>query len=748
MKLISCHVTGFGKLVNCDFDFSQITCFKHDNGWGKTTLANFIEHMFFGMEAGRNKEVEDNARLKYAPWSGAPYGGTLTFSHAGKLYRIERFFGKTPAADSVKIYDQNHMLCYEFGDKGERLGEVLFGLDRESYRKCVYIPQDERENGVMTGNIRQRLIALLGAGENGASQTAVTKLDEAERALRAKRRPAKGKLDEIDDILAYLAEQRAELYRLEENVREAEREAASLAETKEQLKAQIQRMDEVLEEQVRRNERAAAQAAYAEVKASEEQARSQWQTISAFFGNTNPHEVNVDGLTTAVQEYYTLQEEVTQLRPKIAEAETAWKEKQGIKAQLDSAEKTLHTYRLLADEQRKNNGAGTRSKKEKASSAPASTSTKWEKWQLWIATVVALGGIALSELWELPGLIVFAVGGIWLLVNLFIGLKPLFALRKNAGDASDDMDPETAMQITEASDEVAQLQEQLKKCPPNLRRTIQEWTDALEKKQARMQALKTAIEKFLQNFACEEIYDYRTALSQLKERIALHEQLRAVLAEYAEKSNRYVPAVESAEVYTPADLDRLKAERSALQIRQSELEKEWARAVANAEDWERRADAVKDALAEESALQEEKTRLENRLIAVRAAREFLLRARENMAKRYLDPVQKRVDEMQTALGFDRAYKIRFSGAGETLLEEQGVLRSAQFYSEGMNDLLSLCLRLAVSDVLIRGEAPPLILDDPFVNLDDESTERAKRLIRALGKTRQIVYFTCKSERTL
>ena len=104
--------------------------------------------------------------------------------------------------------------------------------------------------------------------------------------------------------------------------------------------------------------------------------------------------------------------------------------------------------------------------------------------------------------------------------------------------------------------------------------------------------------------------------------------------------------------------------------------------------------------------------------------------------------------MQTALGFDHAYKIRFSGVGEPLLEEHGVLRSTQFYSEGMSDLLSLCLRLAVSDVLIRGEAPPLILDDPFVNLDDESTERAKRLIRAFSKNRQIIYFTCKSERAL
>ena len=129
MRILSCHITGFGKLVNLDLNFEQISSFKQDNGWGKTTLATFLECMFFGMEAGRGKEVGDNPRVKYEPWSGAAYGGTLVFSYGQKKYRVERFFGKTPAYATVKIYDDNQMLSYEFGDKGERLGDTLFGLD-------------------------------------------------------------------------------------------------------------------------------------------------------------------------------------------------------------------------------------------------------------------------------------------------------------------------------------------------------------------------------------------------------------------------------------------------------------------------------------------------------------------------------------------------------------------------------------------------------------------------------------------
>lgn len=364
-----------------------------------------------------------------------------------------------------------------------------------------------------------------------------------------------------------------------------------------------------------------------------------------------------------------------------------------------------------------------------------------------IATALSLGGIALADIVPLLGIAMLVAGGLWLVVTFFFALAPV--LRATAKkDEEDEMDDETAMQLTEASEEVARLKDELAKFPANLRKTIDELNEQIERKQGRMRALKTAIDNFLQNFGFETIYDYRAALNELKENIERAIKCTAVLADCEEKAGRFAPTDDETEAYLPTDTDALKAKRDALQIERDEVANELARAKTNAEDWERRIDAIKDALAEEGALQEEKTRLENRLIAVRTARELLLCARENMAKRYLDPVQKRVNEYQKALGFENAYNIRFSGVGEPILEEQGVLRSTQFYSEGMNDLLTLCVRLALSETLIQGEAPPLILDDPFVNLDDNATEKAKRLIKALGKTRQIIYFTCKSERAL
>ena len=42
--------------------------------------------------------------------------------------------------------------------------------------------------------------------------------------------------------------------------------------------------------------------------------------------------------------------------------------------------------------------------------------------------------------------------------------------------------------------------------------------------------------------------------------------------------------------------------------------------------------------------------------------------------------------------------------------------------------------------------PPIILDDPFVNLDERRLEAAKRLLVALAKKYQILYLVCHAER--
>ena len=91
-------------------------------------------------------------------------------------------------------------------------------------------------------------------------------------------------------------------------------------------------------------------------------------------------------------------------------------------------------------------------------------------------------------------------------------------------------------------------------------------------------------------------------------------------------------------------------------------------------------------------------------------------------------------------------EIRFTAEGAPLREEGGKLREIGFYSAGMRELLGFSIRIALVDAIFNKEKPVLVLDDPFVNLDDEKTDKAKKLVKELTKRYQVLYLTCKKER--
>ena len=78
--------------------------------------------------------------------------------------------------------------------------------------------------------------------------------------------------------------------------------------------------------------------------------------------------------------------------------------------------------------------------------------------------------------------------------------------------------------------------------------------------------------------------------------------------------------------------------------------------------------------------------------------------------------------------------------------EQGQPRVPDTLSEGYKDLVGLCRRVAMADAMYAAEKPFIVLDDPFVNLDDKKLSGASRFIRDIASGYQIIYFTCQSAR--
>ena len=64
----------------------------------------------------------------------------------------------------------------------------------------------------------------------------------------------------------------------------------------------------------------------------------------------------------------------------------------------------------------------------------------------------------------------------------------------------------------------------------------------------------------------------------------------------------------------------------------------------------------------------------------------------------------------------------------------------------MAEFAGICTRLALVEAMYEGEKPFLILDDPFVNLDEEKVTKGRELLNKLSETYQILYFTCHESR--
>ena len=76
------------------------------------------------------------------------------------------------------------------------------------------------------------------------------------------------------------------------------------------------------------------------------------------------------------------------------------------------------------------------------------------------------------------------------------------------------------------------------------------------------------------------------------------------------------------------------------------------------------------------------------------------------------------------------------------VDVNGVKKEAKYFSAGYKDLIYICMRFSLVKALFKEELPFVILDDPFVNLDEEKTNKALEFIDNLAKEYQIIYLVC------
>ena len=806
MRLIKCYIENFGLLHTTEFNFNKgLNCCISENGTGKTTLTAFIEAMLYGIGDTRRQALDENPRKKYNPWQGGKFGGSLTIESGKKRYTIERSFGLRPADDTFRLIETDTgKISYDFG---EDIGEKLFGIDRDGFLRTVFLSEKNLQGKNDNKSISAKLSDLVGVdGDVGGFDDAIRLLEDRRKFYFKKGNTGeianvKEKINDCQRRIDMIATLEGEAEKKEARLKElrAEKERLTMLESEQKMK---------LHGFQKQKERSSHEQTYGTMLASLNDEKKRFYEVTEFFAKGLPSSVQIDGARDAYVEAERLRmeasaesgnEEYVALGEffkagtdfvEIAEAERAAgladeksREIAAIKNGFDKRSIEMRT--LFPDT------PPTREEIEKVEKSAKGGFGALKILLILLGLGLTVGGIVIGEIY---GYIASAVGvlvAIFSLVSAIKGGKSkellAFVRKYTDSDSSNTKagldeikDKLTRYEVLaaeldgalEGSEEVYSALT-LKVCEFLGKFPVVEADSMLESvviikerytryytlgeagsgaednkmaKIKRSEALMKSARDFLSYFPTKtsepfaEIRDRLSDYNYLKVSVARLERECDVYAVKYGVTGKIAPSDTEAESAANATLTELSERMKALSAEYALVEHELGLARAEIE----KKDEYEMAKAE---LDDLYVKHVESLDVIKKTSLCLREACDNITSKYLGKTKEKFIEYSALIaGVEGEYTLSTSfELGKT---ERGESHGIESYSRGTRDLYSLGLRLALVDALYEKESPFIILDDPFIALDDSKLERAKNTLKTLGKSRQILYFTCSKAREI
>lgn len=131
------HIVGFGQFNQQTFDFVQgLQVVQGLNEAGKTTLHQFLFDMIFGFPQAKGRKINT-----YEPLDKGPYGGSMQFEVDHQLYELERL-GRTQTVTTLTAAGSGQ----QFADPEAMLTKLLGPVDRELYLAIFSFDQEALMN--------------------------------------------------------------------------------------------------------------------------------------------------------------------------------------------------------------------------------------------------------------------------------------------------------------------------------------------------------------------------------------------------------------------------------------------------------------------------------------------------------------------------------------------------------------------------------------------------------------------------
>ena len=261
---------------------------------------------------------------------------------------------------------------------------------------------------------------------------------------------------------------------------------------------------------------------------------------------------------------------------------------------------------------------------------------------------------------------------------------------------------------------------------------------------------KQIVENFAYQYDLQKIPKNRSDLNVLLDDIRTEKQLCQELEKKEEQIKRFsaenAALLNGSKMDATEDINILKAEEIRLNHEKDEISDALSEQKYLLSGFGQDMESIP---AKEDALAEWKLKLEedkNSLNIVEETIFYLTKAKEKLDNDYIAPLKEGFDHYLKLILKEENMNVFINKDLELMPEQAGEARALTYFSQGYADMISICMRFALVDALFSNAKPFVILDDPFVNLDDAHTKEALSLLRRLSEEKQIIYLVCHSSR--
>ena len=757
MKLISLYIDNFGKLSDFSFDFNDnINSIYEENGWGKTTLTVFIKSMLYGLSKAD--------RTLYTPWKNlSSFGGYLIIEASGKEYRIERQFSPSKSqADTLKVYNlkTNQQLS-----SNSNLGEKFLGLNENSFERSVFIPQKDLTEG-FGSDIEAKLANLIGGTNDSQS------FDEAMEILKSKAKELK-----LNSKKGLIVDKHLELSQITDEIEQLNRRMEGIP----LIQANIDKVnDEIFKLNQEKKEYNNKIINFTRVQ----EKRSKLEVVSKYEEDIKLTKKLLDDNNYVFNGKLVSQDEVLEYRSKNKELQNLKLQyevkKQNNRATIkkEKLEKEINLTELpdeetlehITDQVVKYNNiksiiASKNEVKEKVKPKAGITLTI-------VSTILIIIGVTLFVIGFLNnheiGLYIAGIAISILAILGYIGALAAFISTNSKNNAL-----QVGGQVKAYDYEKIHLEEEIREFfgkyhlyssnfTNNLltvKTNIQRYKDLMMDEEDiskenvalenQINILEGEINLFLSQFnsspSCityeEKIGELNTHLRKQNEILLQLKEKEALLDEFVKQNS--LQTIEDNDL----SIEELNSIISRIDTKLDELNTQKNTYLAKYSEYENEIAMYDDFIGQKEAVEVDIHHLEEEYRLITTTMEYLSESQNSLLEKYVMPMKESVNKYISLLlkdsndySIDVNFKFQF-------VTNNG-LKGIESYSRGYQTIISLCMRLALIDCLYPNEKPFVILDDPFVNFDDEKLDLCKSLIRAISKQYQIIYFTCHKSREI